>query len=133
MRVCLFLTVGALCGVLTRGGCTQEQLGQVDKVAETVEQSAPVVKELVDGPAGELVGDKGRGYAVMGVGLLGALATLWQTYRRGQVTRTLGTVAKAIERAEPEIQRELKPTIKAEMIAQGDLVVQNRIIDKAKA
>ena len=133
VRTWLFVAIGALCGLVTLTGCTEEQLQQVDDAAAAVDQSTPQAGELVNSPAGGLLGEKGKGYALMGVTLAGALATAWQTYRRGQVTRTLGTVARAIERADPETQNELKPTIKAQMIAMGELAVQNRIIDKAKA
>ena len=133
MRMWLFVTIGALCGCVALPGCTEEQLQQIDQGAAAVDQSTPQARELVNSPAGDLLGDKGNGYALMGVTLAGALATAWQTFRKGQVTRTLGTVAKAIERADPQTQAELKPTIKAQMIAVGELAVQNKIIDKAKA
>lgn len=115
------------------GGCSESQLAQVDQAAAAVQDSTDQAGELVSSPIGGLLGPQGQSISLLGISAIGAAAMAWQTWRKGQVQRTLTTVARSIEKAPEQIRDELKSDIKVRMIESGEMALQNKIIDKAKA
>lgn len=114
------------------GGCTDDQLRQVDDLAADVNSVGTAIGELPDGPAGPLI-PPGVANMLKLTGIaIGAAYGGWQTFRRKQTEGALASVTKGVERQPPEIKANLKGDIKAAMIETGKYAQQNAIIDKVK-
>ena len=134
-----FLTILAVCGLLTLGGCSDHQSKRMDELADNVNQALPIAQDLVNSPIGDTIGEKPKGYLNIGLIAIGAAAAAWQTYRKNQIGNALGSVVIGIENSAKESAemkesvRTVKQNILEVMRGDGAVKAQNKIIDKAKA
>lgn len=117
--------------------CTDQQLGQIDQVAEGVPGAVAIGNDVVSDPViGPLIPVKVGGLISLIGNVLLAISSLWLKHRKDQSTVVLKSVVKAVENAELEAEDDrtaIKGTVAENLKGSGIYLAGKKLIDEVKA
>jgi len=138
-RFVMILVVLCLLAPATVGGCSEEQLQRIDRVAADVNQAGQLVSDVTRSPAATLLPPEVR--SIMELFVLGVTAALavWQRIRASGLLSMLqdhkltgAAIVAAIEKLPPKPQAEAKAAIKNEMQERECFRTANAVVDELK-
>lgn len=116
--------------------CTEEQMQQVDKAAETTKKVTVEGEKILESPTGQYVPPDIKFIVVLAGALASGLANAWQEWRLKTMTKTTKAIVKGIEKStDPEAGHstdEIKNAIADEMKAAKVYDRGNKIVDRLK-
>jgi hypothetical protein len=114
-------------------GCSERDQAKIDELADKVETVVPPAQDLVDGPAGDVLGEEGKNYTSVALSAIMAAVALWRQYRLGQTKSALGSVVRAVERMPDKEKAAVKSMVGEQMVRDGNRPTANKIVEQAKA
>jgi len=136
MRKFMFWSILLSALIVTPIGCNEEQLRQVDRIVDDINNVAAGGRAVVDSPVGLAIPGQARILIELALGLASAGVITYQKWRAGTVTKTLTAVVKGIEKAGDQAKENptnpVKASIEASMKDARVFDQANKAVDRIK-
>jgi len=133
----MIVTMFAISGPFFVGGCTEEQIEQVDRVVTDANDIVAGVKALLESPpARAFLPPDIQLYGAVGIAVASMVVNGWQQVKGSLMKKTTKAIVRGIEVAEkvekPNPTNKIKESIKTEMELAGIFDRGNTLVDQLK-